>query len=221
MNLQELIRRFRVLASDMEEPYFWTNQDVAAWLSDAQAQACIRGRLLHADESDAMCNIALQPGTQTYKLHRALYELVSVRIKPTIGPSRPLKLVTREWLNAELPDWRDSERPVFWAIQGENSLRLVGTIAPGEKLWIEGYRLPLRDLEDEGDEPEIHRASHEHLLHWALHKAYSVPDADAFDPTRAKMAEDAFTRYFGLQPDSDMRRATRQDVPHHNVAVLP
>lgn len=221
MTLQELIRRFRTLASDTEEPYFWSDQDIAAWLSDAQAQACIRGRLLHADESDAMCNIALQPGTQTYKLHRALYELVSVRIKPTIGPSRPLKLVTREWLNAELPDWRDSERPVFWAIQGENSLRLVGTIVPGEKLWIEGYRLPLRDLEDESDEPEIHRASHEHLLHWALHKAYSVPDADAFDPTRAKMAEDAFTRYFGLQPDSDMRRATRQDVPHHNVAVLP
>lgn len=221
MNLQELIRRFRVLASDMEEPYFWTNQDVAAWLSDAQAQACIRGRLLHADESDAMCNIALQPGTQTYKLHRALYELVSVRIKPTIGPSRPLKLVTREWLNAELPDWRDSERPVFWAIQGENSLRLVGTIEEGDVLHLECYRLPLAALEDESDEPEIHAAHHEHLIDWALFKAYSVPDADAFDPTRAKMAEDAFTRYFGLQPDSDMRRATRHDVQHYVRAILP
>lgn len=221
MNLIDLIRRFRVLAQDTVEPYFWSNEDIAAWLSDAQAHACVRGRLLHADESDAMCNIDLQPGTQTYKLHRALYELISVRIKPTIGPSRALKLVTREWLNAELPDWRDSTRPVSWVIQDENSLRLVGAIAPGDKLWLEGYRLPLRSLEDDADEPEIHIASHEHLLHWALHKAYSVPDADAFDPTRAKMAEDAFTRYFGLQPDSDMRRATRQDVPHHNAAVLP
>lgn len=112
-------------------------------------------------------------------------------------------------------------RGTQFAIQDENSLRLVGNIDDGDVLHLECYRLPLAALEDESDEPEIHAAHHEHLIEWALFKAYSVPDADAFDPTRAKMAEDAFTRYFGLQPDSDMRRATRQDFQHYVRAILP
>ena len=38
---------------------------------------------------------------------------------------------------------------------------------------------------------------------------------------RAASAEAAFTRYFGLLPDSDLRRRTREDVPHFNTAFLP
>ena len=221
MTLQDLIARFRVLAHDQEDPPFWSSEDIARWLSDGQTQACIRGRLLREDARDAVCRIALEPGQHTYKLHRTVYEIIDVRIKPPVGPSRPLKLVTREWLDAEMPDWRDCGRPVFWAIQDETSLRLVGNIDDGDVLRLECYRLPLAPLEDDSDEPEIHAAHHEHLIDWALFKAFSVPDADAFDPTRAKMAEDAFTRYFGIQPDSDLRRATRQDVQHHNRAILP
>ena len=221
MTLQELIARFRVLAHDKADPPFWSSEDVARWLSDGQTQACIRGRLLREDARDAICRIALVPGQHTYKLHRTVYEIIDVRIKPIVGPSRKMKTVTREWLDAEMPQWRDCNRPAQFAIQDENSLRLVGNIDDGDVLHLECYRLPMAALEDESDEPEIHAAHHEHLIDWALFKAHSVPDADAFDPTRAKMAEDAVSRYFGLQPDSDMRRATRQDVPHHNVAVLP
>lgn len=222
MTLEDLIRRFRVLAGDIEDPPFWSNEDVANWLSDGQVQACVRGRLLREDENNSVCRIALEPGRQVYKLHRSVYELLDLRIiASTSGRSRPLKLVTREWLNAEMPDWRDCNRPAQFAIQDENSLRLVGNIDDGDVLHLECYRLPMAPLEDESDEPEIHIAHHEHLIDWALFKAYSVPDADAFDPTRAKMAEDAFTRYFGLQPDSDMRRATRQDVQHYVRAILP
>ena len=221
MTLEDLIRRFRVLASDTKDPPFWSDEDVTDWLSDGQVQACVRGRLLREDENNSVCRIALEPGRQTYKLHRSVYELIDVRIKPSIGSSRPLKLVTREWLNAEMPDWRDWNRPAQFAIQDETKLRIVGTIEEGDTLRLECYRLPLAAMEDGSDAPEIHEAHHEHLIQWALHKAFSVPDAEAFDPTRAKMAEDAFTRYFGQQTDSDMRRATRHDVPHHNVAILP
>lgn len=222
MTLEDLIARFRVLAADKEEPPFWSNEDVARWLSDGQVQACIRGRLLREDARDAVCRIALEPGRQVYKLHRAVYELLDLRIRPaTGGRSRPLALVTREWLNAEMPHWRDCDQPARFAIQAETSLRVVGGIAPGDVLYLEGYRLPLVALKDDSDTPEIHEAHHVALVQWALFQAFSVPDSDAFDPARASLAEEAFTRYFGLMPDSDLRRATRQDVPHHNVAVLP
>ena len=55
----------------------------------------------------------------------------------------------------------------------------------------------------------------------ALHKAFSVPDSELFDPNRAALSERAFASYFGRLPDSDMRRITREDVAHHNEAILP
>ena len=67
----------------------------------------------------------------------------------------------------------------------------------------------------------FHKAHHEHLIDWALHKAFSVVDSETFDSQRAELAEAAFTRYFGPLPDSDLRRTTRMDVPHHNASVFP
>ena len=66
----------------------------------------------------------------------------------------------------------------------------------------------------------FHKAHHEHLIDWALHRAFSVPDSEMFDANRAAQAEEAFTAYFGPLPDSDMRRITRHDVVHHNTVYL-
>ena len=63
-------------------------------------------------------------------------------------------------------------------------------------------------------------ASHQHLVYWALHRAFSQPDSDGFDPQRAATAEATFTGYFGARPDADLRRATRHDVPQVNVGYF-
>ena len=102
-----------------------------------------------------------------------------------------------------------------YAIQTDTGLRMVGVVEDGDVLELEGYRLPLKKLENDGDKPEIHEAHHEHLIQWALHKAFSVPDSELFDPDRSALSERAFTDYFGLLPDSGMRRETRQDVQHY------
>lgn len=64
------------------------------------------------------------------------------------------------------------------------------------------------------DVPEIAAIHHEYLVQWALYRAFSVPDTETFDPNRAAIAEREFTQYFGLRPDSDLRRITREDTPH-------
>lgn len=51
MNLKALIARFRVLANDKAEPYFWSDEEVSGWLNDAVHEACLRGRLLHSDDA--------------------------------------------------------------------------------------------------------------------------------------------------------------------------
>lgn len=220
MTLADLIRRFRVLSNDAAQPYFWADVDITDWLDDAQAQACIRGRLLRDDSRESVCAIALTPGKATYKLHPKLYEIISIRLVPASGRARPVSLKSREWLDANHRDWRDCQRPVVTAIQDDTSIRVVGKVEAGDTLQIEVYRLPLLSLAD-SDTPEIHEAHHEHLVLWALHKAFSIPDTEAFDAARADRAEAAFTRYFGIAPDSDMRRQTREDVLHVNQVFFP
>ena len=217
MTLADLIRRFRVLSNDTAQPYFWEDVDITDWLDDAQAQACIRGRLLRDDSRASVCAIALTPGQATYKLHPKLYEIISIRLVPASGRARPVSLKSREWLDANHPDWRDCQRPAVTAIQDDTSIRVVGKVEDGDTLQMEVYRLPLLSLAD-SDSPEIHEAHHEHLVLWALHKAFSIPDTEAFDAARADRAEAAFTRYFGIAPDSDARRATRHDL--HQVNAL-
>ena len=91
-------------------------------------------------------------------------------------------------------------------------------------LRLEGYRTPLADMtltDKDTVQPEIHPEHHRHLVQWALHRGFSIPDMESFDPSRAALAEDAFTAYFGQRPDSDLRRITREDVPHHVEAFWP
>ena len=222
MTLEDLIRRFRALSLDNVTPPFWADEDVIDWLNDAQRQACIRGRLLREDANPAVCEIALTPGQHTYPLHQAAYEIISLRILPANGGcSRTVTLKSREWLDAEFPDWRDDTRPARFAIQDDTSIRVVGAIMTGGKLVIECYRTPIKMLSNDTDKPEIHEAHHDHLIDWALHRAFSVVDAETFDPKRAELSESAFTHYFGPLPDSDLRRTTRMDVPHHNAPVFP
>lgn len=220
MTLKDLIRRFRVLTRDQYEPYFWKNEEITDWLNDAQEQACVRGRLLLEDADPALCVINLVPGQHTYPLDKRVYELVDVRIKTGSNTMVEPKIVSRGWLDTNVRDWRE---PGTWRnhcarylIQNETSVRIVPTPQEAGTLSIEAYRLPMASMQDDADEPEIHQASHEHLIQWALHRAYSVSDAEVFDAQRSALAEMNFTAYFGLLPDADMRRITREDTPQVN-----
>lgn len=211
MTLEDLIRRFRTLSRDLAQPYFWPDEDVTDWLNDAQAQACVRGRLIREDANPDVCRIALDPAQHTYPLHKSVYEIINLRLIAAIGGPRAMNLKSREWLDARASDWRDLDRPTCWAIQNDTTLRVVGKVNLGDVLELECYRLPIKTMQVGSDKPEIHMAHHEHLIQWALHKAFSIPDADTFDANRETVAEAAFSRYFGLTPDSDLRRSTRED----------
>lgn len=224
MNLESLVRRFRVHTQDKADPYLFADEDVTEWLNEAQEQAAIRGRLILDDTTAEVCRIDLTVGTQSYLLHESVFEIVNARLRNANDSEHEdnrLTLVSREWLDENMPYWRECTEKARYAIQDDTRIRLVGTIPEDSWIQMEVYRLPLCPMAGDNDEPEIHKSHHEHLLDWAYHQAYMVPDSEFFDIDKSKRAEEDFTKYFGLEPDSDMRRITRHDIYHHNTSVLP
>ena len=217
MNLEQLIAQFRVDATDLKTPYLFEDEWVAGWLTEAVAEAAIRGRLIMEAANPLVCQIAVVADTAVYPLHQALFEIVNLRFKAT-GATRSdeVRLKTREELSRICPDWRDRDDRIEYAIQDDTRIQLVGMPKVAGVLYIEGYRVPLKALVNDTDKPEINYSHHHHLVHWALHRAYGRTDPDVFDPERAAGAEAKFTAYFGERPDSDLRRSTRHDEVQTN-----
>ncbi|TLP68232.1 hypothetical protein FEA48_30735 [Pseudomonas nitroreducens] len=220
MNLGELERDFRVETGDLVPDYLFESEWVARWLAEAQDEAAIRRRLLHESENTDVCRTTVEQGRATYPLHPSLFEITSLRIRRSAGDrSRPLQIVSTEWLDSWREDWRDCEGCVEFAVQDDTTLRLVPRPAESGELLLEGYRLPLKDLTTGiGAVPEIHLAHHRRLVQWAVFRAYGLPDVETQDLARAAQAEREFTSYFGPRPDADLRRETRKDEPQHVTA---
>lgn len=219
MNLEQLIKQFRIDADDLTEPHFWDAEWIAVWLTEAQAEAAVRGRLLYEAADPAVCQIAVAANAATPELHQSLFELVHLRFQPTgVATSSVLSIKAREELDRIRPGWRDETGTPRHAIQDDTRITLVPRPELAGTLHIEGYRVPLKALENDTDKPELHEAHHRHLVHWALHRAFSKPDSETIDPQRAAAAEAAFTRYFGPSPDADLRRSTRHDEVQTNKA---
>lgn len=220
MTRDQLTAEFRTITQDKVEPYLFADASVWQWLDDAQAEAAIRGRLLLESENDSVCRIDVDAGASVYQLHAALYEISHCAFRfPGSTRREPVKLTSTEELDRTVTDWRDLSGTPKYAIQGDESLRLVPRPDADGELLLEGYRLPLKLLAASGTaKPEINGAHHRHLVHWALHRAFTLPDAETLDLGRADAAERAFTNYFGMRPDSDLRRSTRADEVQTNKA---
>lgn len=225
MNLRELIQRVRQLGDDLEKPYLWSDEVIRDRLNDAQDEAAIRGRLLRvtAESHPTLCEIDVSAGEAAHALHPSLYE-ISHQSWRRAGETRrePLRLVSREWIDAAIPDWRNLDpAPPAFLVRDESMVQLVPAPDGAGALLLEGYRVPLSPMVADDDEPEIARVHHIHLCQWVLYVGYSVPDAELLNPGAAAAAEAEFRRYFGARPDSDLRRSTRDDETQHIEAYWP
>ena len=223
MVLSELIKRFRTLAHDTVEPYFTSDDILTAWLNDAVSEAAIRGRLIHVSDDPAVCEIQVLSWSSRYDLHETLYELSRTRFDPANGAiGRSVCLVSTETLdNTYYPNWRTMTGTPQFAVQDDTSIRLIPTPDVDGVLRLEGYCVPMVDMVLPTDAPKIHRAHHVHLVQWALHRAFSVPDSEFFDPERSDRALNEFELYFGLRPSSNLRRITREDKPQNIEPFMP
>ena len=219
MRREALRRRVRLLAQDTTLPYLWQDEDIDDWLNEAQQEAAIRARLLRATPAShpALCEFSLTAGETAIALPEQLYE-ISYQEWVIGAERRPLKLVSREWMDTTLPGWRamPAAEPDY-LVQDRQALEVVPPPIAAGAVLIEGYRLP-EPMELDDDEPRIPLAHHIHLVQWALHIGYSLPDAETLNPGKSQAAEAEFARYFGARPDADLRADTRNDETHRIVA---
>ena len=219
MHREALRRRVRLLAQDTATPYLWQDEDIDDWLNEAQQEAAIRARLLRATPQShpALCEFSLTAGESAVTVPDALYE-ISHQEWAAGSERRPLKLVSREWMDTTLPGWRamPAADPDY-LVQDRQQLEVVPPPIADGSVRIEGYRLP-EPMQANNDEPRIPLAHHIHLVQWALHVGYSLPDTETLNPDKSQAAEAEFTRYFGARPDADLRADTRNDETHRIVS---
>lgn len=221
MTLAELIAQFRQDTFDLEQPYLSSDSNVTAWLNEAENEACIRARLIYDETTSAVCSISATASVAVYPLHDSIIDVTRATFTPTGSSTEYLLYLTdRVEMDRCYSDWRTRVDSPRQAMQDDTKLRLGCLPSTAGVIALECYRLPLVNIEDTAtDTPEIGRIHHRHLIQWALHRCYSRPDAELFDPNKSAIALAEFTRVFGLRPDADYRRATQSNRPNRNVAI--
>ena len=220
MTLEELIAQFRVDANDAVAPYLASDLDVTAWLNEAEQEAAIRARLISDVSTPEVCSIAITAPTTVYDLHPAILDITRAAFTPTGSTTEYIvDIVDRVEQDRTHPRWRQTTDIPRQMIQTDTQIQLGCIPSTDGVIALEVNRLPLANIEDSPTEsPSIGAIHHRHLVQWALHKNYAVPDSEVHDPGRSEKALAEFTRVFGLRPDADYRRATQANRQPHTKA---
>ncbi len=219
MTLEQLIAQFRVDSEDKQVPYLFSDESVTQWLNEAVEEACVRSLLIKDWSTADVCSVSVTAGASTYALHDSIINIYRAEFTPT-GETDGVELwQTDEYeLDNIRPGWRKlSETPRDY-IHHDTSLRLGCLPETDGVLSLEVNRLPLAPMVSDMDQPEIAQIHHRHLVHWALHRAFSIPDTETIDANRASAADAVFTKMFGLRLDATTRRGHESGREHHNTA---
>lgn len=217
MTLQDLIDTYRQRADDAVVPYHVDDLVLAKFASEAEREACIRAKLIRDDTSPDYTAIAVTAGTAVYPLDPLVQDIDSASFQ-VVGTTRWEKVVPTGMDHIEDNfDWQNktASRPCSIVhLSPERSIRLWPTPSMSGTLQLAVYRLPLFDMEDMEDEPEIPIEHHDGLVSWMLYRAYSSKDSELEDPARASANLSEFTARFGERNTADVLRRHRERRRH-------
>ncbi len=217
MNLEQLRARFRLESDDMVQPYLWSDAAVTGWLNDAADEAANRALLIHDVSTTSVCQIAVTANVAAYPVHTSVINITRCAFVPTGDTQEVVLFGSTEYeLDQETPGWRTMQEVPTAFVHKDTSIRL-NRLPPAGMLHMEANRLPLAPMALATDAPELAAIHHRHLVQWALHRAFSIPDTETMDPQRAERADRQYTSIFGLRPDADTRRRQENSRPHRNA----
>lgn len=227
MNLEQLIGQFRIDVDDtVTNLPLWADEWIAAWFTEAQAEAATASACCTKHPTLPCARSPWQPTRPpTTCTSRCLS--VHLRFQATgAATSSVLSIKAREELDRIRPGWRDETGTPRYAVQDDTrASRWCHVLKWPQTLHVEGYRLPLKALENDTDKPEIHEAHHRHLVHWALHRAFSKLDSEKPSTQRARQRQKphsratsatALTPTCAAPPGTTKCRRTRRSGPEQS-----
>jgi len=212
MNLQQIIAEARLRMDDEVEPYLVTDEAIIGWANEAEREACIRGDLLlDTTEAAGLTTFAVTPGTAVYSLHPKVLRIASATFtRDGITRPHPLELKGLDWMERTHMGAYQAARPCVLADDGRHNIHLWPMPGIGGTLQLRLYRLPLQDMADPDDEPEIAEHLHLGLIDWILYRAWSRPHADMEDQPKAGNALGEFTQRYGIRNTATVLRQRRE-----------
>ena len=220
LNLGSLRDNFRLLTDDTAAPPLWSDDEITRYANDTVRDAAERGFLIEDDQTPEICQIAVVANTANYPLDP---RILKIR-RATLGSTNRLLTVTdsdsldRGWrgeIDGVTSGWENSKGYTSAFIETTSGIRLVGIPTANDTLNLSVYRLPLSDMVEMGDKPEIRIERRYDLLDGMLARGYLKHDSEAYDPKLAAEHEAKFTAHFGVKIDASVRKKQRE--PRSNV----
>ena len=207
-----LLAEYRRRADDRAEPYFMSDAQVLALLTEAEQEACQRSHPIFDCDTAEVVEYAVAAEQSSVALDPRVWRVDHAAFTPD-GALRGARIEL-----TGIDAIRDmqcghsviSSRPSHAAHSGRNTLTLYPAPSVAGTLHLDVYRLPLYDIEDTFDEPEIPAELHMGLVDWVLYRVYDTPDMELTDPQRAQRALADFTQRFGERRTGDAQRRHRE-----------
>lgn len=211
MNLGELIADFRLEEDDNSVPYQWSSIDLKKWFNEAESEASVRANLtLDSGTADT----TLPSGQSLIAIHPSVYQIDAIRLVDSGGQVSypcPSDRIEQDRINR---DWRTTTGKPTAFLHDDKSVTFNRIADRAYTVKFDAYRMPLVQMSADSDEPEIASVHHARLVDWVRHKAYSVPDTDFMNTSKANSSLGAFEEYFGRRPRAEAGRSTRANRPH-------
>ena len=183
------IQRFREDTVDVAQPYLWSDPLILRYLDEAQVEFC-RATEGIEDSTSTLCTLRTEPGVPLVKVSPKIRKIRGA----TLSDGRPMEIVSVEEARAAGVGLgaRGSGAPRTLIVLGDAQVQVYPVPDQLYTIALDVMRLPLRSITSQGDETEVDDRHIPALMHYALSRAYSRPDADTLDQKRADYFEDRF-----------------------------